>query len=199
MLIIYHIIMWLKVRLYSLKCFPSQHKQTRYWPAPRFHRDRRYWRRGRRSSWLGPVHTTWRLETQRGRRTLQEEGEEVRSRARSFSPLGLSSVDPCGDPHRAETHSSHHSRGNHLLKNEAERTENKPVIDRGRAKREAFSGRRRHWQEKQISSQDKNSTWSVLVVITAPLNCHCVEDRLTLITHHPKNISSLIIPQISGD
>ena len=138
-LIIYHIVLWVKVgaftlhlmiwwRRYSLKCFPSQQKQkkkkkstARYWPAPRFHRDRRYWRHGRRSSWLGPVHTTWRLETQRGRRTLQEEGEEVRSRARSFSPRGLSSGDPCADPRRAEIHSSRRSHGNHHLKSGAER------------------------------------------------------------------------------
>lgn len=101
--------------------FPSRSHTSvlTYWPALRCHTDRRCWRHGLRSSSWDPIHTPWWQETQRGRRTRQEEGEGVRNLARSFFHHALSLVDPCGDFHRVGIHSSHHSCGNHLLKKPA--------------------------------------------------------------------------------
>lgn len=120
---------------------------VRYWPALHCHRDRRCWRPGLRSSSEGPIHTTWQRETQRGRHTRQEEGEGVRSLARSFSHHALSLVDPCDDLHRAEIHSSHHSHGNHHLKiRQSEKREGRSTQEKG------FSKRKRHSLEKTTRS-----------------------------------------------
>lgn len=110
---------WLLIYTAAAQTSASQLK-NRHWPALRSHRDRRCWRRGRRSSWQGPTRTPWQPANQHVRRTRQEEGEEVRSLDRSFSLHALSLVDPYGDLRRAGIRSSHRNHGNHLLKNEPE-------------------------------------------------------------------------------